>query len=136
MKTKLRRLCEQGLIDAVGKFKGKYGDFTVTTIANNLYIYDNQEAKKFIEDYGLFNAVSEVQDWDKYVLKKDSDYTDYSDYSDIYNALVDIVCESVYDNAAFDSMTFLDCVDNDTQATRDINDMIKEELGSALNIKV
>ena len=78
-----------------GGFEGDVSDLTHEAFNTDYYIIGTAQAEKALEEYGVFSAIREVQDYEKENFGEIS--TDLSDPEKLANMLFYIVgCDAVY----------------------------------------
>ena len=81
-----------------GGFEGEVSDLTHEAFNTGYYITGTSQAEKALEEYGVFQAIREVQKYEKENFGEIS--TDLSDPEKLANMLFYIVgCDTVYDVA-------------------------------------
>lgn len=74
-------------------YDGYYSDLHNEVFNTDYYIIGTYKAKKALEDYGVFNAIEKVQEYEKDTFGEI--YTDLSNPEDLINVLYYIIGEDV-----------------------------------------
>ena len=106
-------------------FGGYYCDLHNEVFNTDYYIIGTHEAKKALEEYGIFDAIGKVQEYEKDNFGKV--YTDLSDPEKLINMLFYIIGEEVLVEMREDIEVWNENWNN--LATDEINAAILEELG-------
>lgn len=106
-------------------FGGYYCDLHNEVFNTDYYIIGTHEAKKALEEYGIFDAIGKVQEYEKDNFGKV--YTDLSDPEKLINMLFYIIGEEVLVEMMEDIEVWNENWNN--LATDEINAAILEELG-------
>jgi len=106
-------------------FGGYYCDLHNEVFNTDYYIIGTHEAKKALEEYGIFDAIGKVQEYEKDNFGKV--YTDLSDPEKLINMLFYIIGEEVLVEMMEDIEVWNENWNN--LATHEINAAILEELG-------
>ena len=106
-------------------FGGYYCDLHNEVFNTDYYIIGTHEAKKALEEYGIFGAIGKVQEYEKDNFGKV--YTDLSDPEKLINMLFYIIGEEVLVEMMEDIEVWNENWNN--LATDEINAAILEELG-------
>lgn len=103
-------------------FEGHYCDLHHQVFNTDYYIIGTHEAKKALEEYGVFDAIAKVQDYEKDQFGET--YTDVSNPEKLVNMLFYIIGEEVlYDVFSKKGLYGITIADKETNAK------ILEELG-------
>lgn len=106
-------------------FGGYYCDLHNEVFNTDYYIIGTHEAKKALEEYGIFDAIGKVQEYEKDNFGEV--YTDLSDPEKLINMLFYIIGEEVLVEMREDIEVWNENWNN--LATDEINAAILEELG-------
>lgn len=119
MRQEARELIIECLKDG---FEGHYCDLHHQVFNTDYYIIGTHEAKKALEEYGVFDAIAKVQDYEKDQFGET--YTDVSNPEKLVNMLFYIIGEEVlYDVFSKKGLYGITIADKETNAK------ILEELG-------
>lgn len=121
----MREEARAAIIEALEDgYAGYYCDLHHEVFNTNYYIIGTWEAKKTLEEYGVWDAISKVQEYEKDNFGEV--YTDLSNPEKLINALYYIIGEEVLFKMLDDSETLLENWDN--LADEETNAKILEEL--------
>lgn len=91
---KMREEAREAIIEALRNgYTGYYCDLHNEVFNTNYYIIGTYEAKKALEEYGVFDAIEKVQTYEENIF--DKVYTDLSDPEKLINMLYYIIGEEV-----------------------------------------
>lgn len=121
----MREEARAAIIEALEDgYAGYYCDLHHEVFNTNYYIIGTWEAKKTLEEYGVWDAISKVQEYEKDNFGEI--YTDLSNPEKLINALYYIIGEEVLFEMMNDSETWDANWNN--QADEETNTKILEEL--------
>ena len=106
-------------------YTGYYNDLHDHVFNTNYYIIGTREAKEALEEYGVWDAIRKVQEYEKDTFGEI--YTDLSDPEKLVNMLYYIIGEEVLWELVDSSETWNENWDN--LANEETNTKILEELG-------
>jgi hypothetical protein len=89
----MREEAKNDIIDTLSWFSGYYCDLHNEVFNTDYYIIGTYEAKKKLEEYGVFEAIEKVQEYEKHMFGEL--YTDISDPEKVCNMLYYIIGEEV-----------------------------------------
>jgi len=100
---------KQDLIDMLEVFNGDYGDLHHKTFNTDYYLIGTYECEKALEEYGVFDAIREVQAWEKeafgeavteadafkianmlYYIKAEDFMSEYEPFASAYSEIYDL----------------------------------------------
>lgn len=123
---KMREEAREAIIEALRNgYTGYYCDLHNEVFNTDYYIIGTYEAKKALEEYGVFDAIEKVQTYEKDIFGEV--YTDLSDPEKVVNMLYYIIGEEVLWEILEDSKTFNRYLNY--RADEETNMKILEELG-------
>jgi len=129
MTTKRELMREEAKEDIINKlqegYNGYYCDLHNEVFNTDYYIIGTYEAKKALEEYGVFDAIEKVQEYEKDNFGEIT--TDLSNPEKLANMLYYIIGEEVLFEIMEDVNIFHDNWNN--RATDEINEEILETLG-------
>jgi hypothetical protein len=102
----------QDLIDELEVFNGYYADLHHETFNTNYYLISNYECEQALEDYGVFDAIREVQAWEKdatgetyteveafnianmlYYIKSEAFMTEYEPFASLFSEVFNLIAD-------------------------------------------
>ena len=107
-------------------YEGHYCDLHNEVFNTQYYIIGTYEAKKALEEYGVFDAIEKVQTYEQEYYGKV--YTDFSNPEEIVNMLFHIIGEEVLYDMLYESETLEKGYEGITIADEETNAKILEEL--------
>ena len=108
-------------------FEGHYCDLHNEVFNTDYYIIGTYEAKKALEEYGVFDAIGKVQTYEKEYYGRI--YTNFSNPEEIVNMLFYIIGEEVLYDMLSESETLEKGYEGITIADEETNTKILRELG-------
>ena len=122
----MRKEAREAIIEALRNgYTGYYCDLHHEVFNTNYYIIGTYKAKKALEEYGIFDAIEKVQEYE--IDNFGGVYTDLSDPEKLINMLYYIIGEEVIWEMLGDSKTFNRYLNY--RADEETNTEILEELG-------
>lgn len=122
----MREEARAAIIEALKDgYTGYYSDLHNEVFNTDYYIIGTHEAKKALEEYGVWDAIKKVQTYEKDTFGEI--YTDISDPEKLINTLYYIIGEEVLYEMMDDIEAWEENWDN--LATEETNTKILEELG-------
>jgi len=122
----MRKEAREAIVEALRNgYTGYYCDLHHEVFNTNYYIIGTYKAKKALEEYGIFDAIEKVQEYE--IDNFGGVYTDLSDPEKLINMLYYIIGEEVIWEMLGDSKTFNRYLNY--RADEETNTEILEELG-------
>ena len=124
---KLRQEAREQLIECLKNYyDGYYSDLGYEVFDTDFYIVGAHQAKKALEEYGIWDAIAKVQRYEKENFGEV--YTDLSDPEKLMNMLFYIIGEEVLWDMFSESESLKNGYEESTKADEETNAKILEEL--------